>query len=98
MQEHDLIVEGRCQDGVENHLALADRGRFLPQHCLEPDDPLADVTGQNIYHPHAAKFRQDVTLELANVAVPRGDLYDVVREPLLTDIRLKRLLTAAWIA
>src|SRR5262249_45654689 len=56
-----------------------------------PADPLSDMLGENVGHPHPAKLWKDMRTQVIGVLLPRGGLQDMVGQPSLLDISAERL-------
>lgn len=97
IDEDDLVVEGGGEDRAEDDLVVADGDR-LDAGLLHPGDPLPDVLGEDVDHPHGAELGHEVFIEGVGVALSGGRLHLVVGKPRVLDVLLESLSPTPGIA
>ena len=73
----DDVVERGGENRAKNRLAVADHMR-RDLLILQVSDPLPDVGGHDLDHPHRAEPRQDMAVEVIAVVLPRPGLHLMV--------------------
>ncbi len=88
VDDRHLVIQCDCEDRANENLVVPDRrGSHTP--LVKPEDPVANGCRDDLFHSHPTEVRKDVLAQGVGVALPRGRLYHVVRQPHVLGIPLK---------